>query len=129
MKDLFVAHVPQIEGLTVMEILKEAKKHVDIELYLPNLSKGKQPDRNFVWNVGKWFQQSMSVIVNTLIPKKLSDLIEKWMATREIKFIKKRNLNMKVLPEFSELFNNAPWLSSESFFLYFYKEQKENFII
>ena len=48
MKDLFITHVPHIKGLTVQEIIKEAKKHVEIKLYLTKIAKGKQPDRNFV---------------------------------------------------------------------------------
>ena len=46
-----------IKGLTVQGIIKEAKKLIDIELYLPNLSKEKKPDRNFLWNVGKWLNK------------------------------------------------------------------------
>ena len=39
---------------------KEIKKHVEIKLYLPKLRKGKQPDRNFVWNIGKWLKRAYS---------------------------------------------------------------------
>ena len=60
MKDLFITHVPQIKGLTVQEIIKEAKKNVEIQLYLPNLVKGRQPDRNFVGNIGKWLKRVYS---------------------------------------------------------------------
>ena len=55
----------------------------------------------------------LETIVYTLMPDKLRGLIGKSMLFREVKFIKKRNLNVKVLPEFSELFNNAPCLSSK----------------
>ena len=48
MKDLFVAQILKIKGLTISEILIEARKHVEIDLYMPNLSKGKLPDRSFV---------------------------------------------------------------------------------
>ena len=48
MKDLFVPHILQINGLAIPEILIEARKHVEIDLYMPNLSKGKLPDRSFV---------------------------------------------------------------------------------
>ena len=116
MKDLFVAHIPQINGLTIPEILIEVRKHVEIDLYMPNLSKGKLPDRSFVWNVGELALSSFTDVVNTLIPRvlrELRDLTEKWLLNREDKFIKKRNLSMKVLPEFSGLFNNAPGLSSK----------------
>ena len=114
MKDLFVAHIPQINGMTIPEILIKARKHVEIDLYMPNLSKGKLPDRSFVWNVGELALPSFTAVVNTLIPRELRDLTEKWLLNREDKFIKKRNLSMKVLPEFSELINNAPGLSSKT---------------
>ena len=106
--------VPQIKGLTIQDILKEAKAHVDIYKYIPNLAKRKQPDRDFVCNVGTHQHFVMIDIVNTLMPSKLRDRIEKWMVTRENKYIKKNNLNMKVLPEFKELFEAVPSLSSKS---------------
>ena len=106
--------VPQIKGLMIQDILKEAKAHVDIDKYMPNLAKGKQPDRDFVCNVGTHQHFVMIDIVNTLMPSKLRDRIEKWMVTRESKYIKKNNLNMKVLLEFKELFEAVPSLSSKS---------------
>ena len=39
MKDLLITHVPQIKGLTVQEIIKEAKKHVEIQLYFQTWQK------------------------------------------------------------------------------------------
>ena len=56
---------------------------------------------------------SLELHVRAILPYKLRDLVEKWMTVREGKFIKKRNLNMKVLSEFAELFNDAPRLSSK----------------
>ena len=41
-------------------MIKEAKKHVEIKLYLQKLAKGKQPDRKFVWNIGKWSKRAYS---------------------------------------------------------------------
>ena len=43
-----VIKVPQIKGLTVHEILKEARKHIDIDTYMPKYQGGKHPDRDFV---------------------------------------------------------------------------------
>ena len=110
--------VPQIKGLTVQEILKETRNHIDIDNYIPNLAKGKQPDREFVWNVSTCQHKVMTTLVNTLIPNKLREKIEKWMATRESKYIKKRNFNIKVLPVFKELFEEDPSLSSKPEFHY-----------
>ena len=67
MKDLLVAHIPRIKGLTIPEILIEAKKHVEINLYIPNLSKGKLPDRSIVWNVDELAVPFFITVVNTLI--------------------------------------------------------------
>ena len=46
--------VPQFKGLTVQEILKEARNHIDFDNYILDLAKGKQPDREFLWNVGTY---------------------------------------------------------------------------
>ena len=52
-RDLVVVHVPQIKGLTVKDILAEARKFVKIDDYMPNLGNGKQPDRDFTCNIGR----------------------------------------------------------------------------
>ena len=51
-KGPFVVHIPQIKGLKIYKILVEARKNADIDSYMPSLAKGKQPDREFVCNVG-----------------------------------------------------------------------------
>ena len=51
--------VPQIKGLTFQEILQEARNHIDIDNYIPNFAKGKQPDRDYVWNVGMYQHKVM----------------------------------------------------------------------
>ena len=48
-----MAYVPQIKGLRVAELLEEAKKHVNIDDYLPDMKDEKLPNRDFVVNVGK----------------------------------------------------------------------------
>ena len=45
-------HVPQIPGLKVNQILQEARKHADIDDYIPDLKDGKLPSRDYVVNVG-----------------------------------------------------------------------------
>ena len=48
---------------------------------------------------------------NTLIPHALSDFNENVMNTLENKFIRKKNIEMKILSEFKLLFNNTSQLS------------------
>ena len=89
--------MPQIKGLKDQEILKETRNHIDSNSYFQNLEKGKQPDREFVWNFGTYQHKVVMTLVTTLISNELRDKIKKWMATRDSKYIKKINLNMKVL--------------------------------
>ena len=53
LKDVYMAHVPQIKGLRVTEILAEARKHVEIDNYMPDMKDDKLPNREFVINVSK----------------------------------------------------------------------------
>ena len=51
--DIFMAYVQQIKGLRVADILSEARKHVNINDYMPDMKDSKLPNRDFVVNVGK----------------------------------------------------------------------------
>ena len=53
LKDVIMDHVPQMKGLRVTQILEEARKHVNIDSYMPDLNDDKLPNRDFVVNVGK----------------------------------------------------------------------------
>ena len=46
-------HVPQVKGLRVTQILEEARRHVDIDSYMPDLNYDILPNRDFVINDGK----------------------------------------------------------------------------
>ena len=48
-----MTHVPQIPGLKVNQILEEARKHLDIDDYIPDLKDGKLPNGDYIVNVGK----------------------------------------------------------------------------
>ena len=48
-----MAYVPQIKGLRVNQILEEARKHVDVDQYMPDLKDDKLPNREYVINVSK----------------------------------------------------------------------------
>ena len=48
-----MTHVPQIPGLKVNQILEEARKHSEIDEYIPNLKNGKLPNKDDIVNVSK----------------------------------------------------------------------------
>ena len=48
-----MAYVPQIKRLRVNQILEEARKHVDVDQYMPDLKDDKLPNREYVINVSK----------------------------------------------------------------------------
>ena len=56
-KDVVIAHVPHIKGLRVHQLLYEARKHWDIDEYMPDLADDKLPSREYVINVSKYKQQ------------------------------------------------------------------------
>ena len=57
---------------------------------------------------GRW-----NDLVNTFIRHALNDLIENVMNSHENKLLVKKNIEMKLFPEFKQLFSNAPGLSSK----------------
>ena len=106
-----ITQTPKIEGLKVNQILDEARKHIEIDDYMPDLSNGKLPCRDYVINVGKK-ANNISTIVNTLLPNEFQELIEKAETIRDDKFIQKRGLTMNILPEFNKMFVESKELSS-----------------
>ena len=106
-----MTQVPKIEGLKVNQIPEEARGYLNIDEYMPDLHDGKLPYRDYVINIGKKSNNKM-ILVNTLLPNELQQLVEKAEAKREDKFIKKRGITMKVLPEFQKLFVESKELSS-----------------
>ena len=62
------------------------------------------------------------LIVNTLLPDELQEMIERVKAESEEKYINKRSLNMKVLPEFQKIFIEAKEVSSRLNILWLYKD-------
>ena len=106
-----MTQVSKIKGLKVNQILEEARKHINIDEYMPDLHDGKLPYRDYVINVGKELNNQM-MIVNTLLPNELQKLVEKAEIKREDRFIKKREITMKVLPEFHKMFFESKEQSS-----------------
>ena len=48
-----IIEVPHIEGLRIPEILTFARRHWNIDSYLPEYECEKYPSRKWIWNVGK----------------------------------------------------------------------------
>ena len=113
MVDVVMTHAPHIQGLRVYQIIEMARQHCDIDSYLPELKDDKLPNREFVVNVGMiWLVTTH--LVNTLIPENLQKMIDKSMEKREYQFVKKKNITMKVLPEFQRMFKETKEMSSKS---------------
>ena len=104
-------HAPQIPGLKVIQILEESKRHTDIDADMPNLKDSKFPNRDLVINVGKDKLCIMS-IAKSILPEVMQKMVYNAMEQREDKFVKKRNLTMKFLPKFLQMFSDSKELPS-----------------
>ena len=78
--------VPMLDGLRIDDIIYMARLHYEIDQYLPELNHRKKPSREFVWNIGEYTYKIFTIMVNTLIPDNLQQLINELMETREEKF-------------------------------------------
>ena len=56
-KDIIMAHISHIDGLRVHQILEEARKHWQIDEFMPELNDDKLSNREFVINIGKHEQE------------------------------------------------------------------------
>ena len=97
---------PHINGLRVHQILAEVRAQFEIDKYMLDFSGDKLPDREFVIIVGKAFNYSNNSTVNTLIPDLLQDMIERALEAREVKYISRRNIKMRILPELKNVRRN-----------------------
>ena len=102
-------HVPQIKPLTIEEIIKFAASHFDIDNYLPKYIKWRMPDRNWVWNLGKIYLLNHAAY--SKLKETFSECIQGKMRERE-KIIMKKNLQVKVIPEFSNVILKSNRVSS-----------------
>ena len=98
------------------QILVEVRAHFEIDKYIPDLSRDKLPDREFVINEGKAFNHPNNSTVNSLIPDWLQDVIKRVLEAREVKYTSRRNIKMKILPEFERMLDETKEVSSKSFF-------------
>ena len=120
-----MASVPQIKGLRVYQILEEARKHTDIDLFMLDLSGDKLLNRDYVINVGKRVTNFKYTIVNTLAPECLQEMIDDALEAREEKYTEKRNIKMNVLPEFRRMFENTKEVSSKLLMIKWCREKRK----
>ena len=123
-KDVTMAHAPQIEGLKVHQILEKAREFCEIDDYMPELNDDKLPNREFVVNIGKITLIEIQ-IVNSLIPEELQEMIDKAMEMREEKYIKRKNITMKVLPKFKDLFAEVKEILSNRYSLNYFRRKRK----
>ena len=87
--------VPQIEGLTIPEILEFGRSNWDILDYLPEHKDCRLSSREFLWNV-----------LNTLIHNKFQAFIKFKLAKREKKWLTKETLESRYFPNLSKYLKN-----------------------
>ena len=117
-KDVIMTYLPHVDGLRVHQILYEARKHWQIDEFMPELNDEKLPNREFVVNIGN-INKNNNIVVNSLIPDELQKMVDRAMEEREEreeKYTKKKKIAMKVLPEFQSLFAETKEISSKAYF-------------
>ena len=88
-----------------------AKRRSEFDQYLPTYKKGKYPNRQFLWNLGKIVYLMIMLIVNSLLPYYFLTFITEKVKEREVKVINKKELEIKALSEFVYLFKNTNYIS------------------
>ena len=95
-EDVRVIKVPQIEGLTIKEILEFARSKINIKEYLPEYDYEREHNREWLWNV-----------IHSLLGESFRKHVEKKWKEREKKLLEKKNLNTQTLPQFTKLFKES----------------------
>ena len=94
------------------EILAEARKHVDIDIYMSDLNEDKLPNCEFVVNLSK-SETTLAFIVNTLILEELQMMVDEVKQDNEERDIKKKNLSVRMHTEFEKIFADVKEVSSK----------------
>ena len=103
------------------EILAEARKHVDIDIYIPDLKNDKLPNRKFKLTSAK-MKKLWVFIVNTLIPEELQTIVDEVKQDNEERNIyKEKNLSMRVFPKFERMFADGKEASSKLKIINYFK--------
>ena len=101
-KDVKVCTVPLLKGLTIQEILQFARKHFAIDEFIPSYDYNKHTNREWIWNI---INTSWQVEFQHFIQQKISDRVKH--------VIRKKSMNIKVLPEFANIFESSKNISTE----------------
>ena len=108
-KNVKVVKVPQIDKLSIKEILNWGKENTEIEMYLPTYEYDKYPNRDWLCNV-----------LNTLEYDKFQKLIKDSLKEREKMIVMKRGMNVVAIPEILNIFaksNSVSLSKGKSHFL------------
>ena len=99
-----VASVPQIEGLTIKDVLTFAKRNAQVLKHLPD-------ERDWVHMDRKWICD----VIYTLDKVNFQSLITKAATDRKARLEESRNLVVEMRPEFAAALNNCLNYSSKSY--------------
>ncbi len=100
---VIVAAVPQIEGLTVEDMLELAKRHPNTMKHLPDARDWDHMDR-------KW----LSDVMNTVDRQRFEKMVKDAAKDRKARLEEKRNLVVEMRPEFEQAFKNSMRFSSKA---------------
>ena len=101
-KDIKVCTVPHLKGPAIADLLQFARNHVQIDDYIPCYEYSKNPNRDWISN-----------IINTACQAEFQKFIEQKISERSKHVITKKSMNVKILPEFCNIFNSAKNISTE----------------
>ncbi len=99
---VMVAAVPQIEGLTVEDMLELAKNSPNVMKHIPDQRDWEHIDR-------KW----LADVIYTVDRQKLERQIKEAVKARKERLEEKRNLMVEMRPEFAQAFNSCMNFSSK----------------
>ena len=91
-----VCRVPHLKGLTVEDLIAFRQENTKLIDYLPDYEYWKLPNRQWLWNV-----------LNTLLGGTFTKFVQEWVQERVKHRVRKKDLSVKVLPEFAEIFRSS----------------------
>ena len=88
--------------MTISEILQFATDHFEVDEYIPNYEYSRHPNRNWIW-----------IIINTACQEEFKQFIDEKISELVKYVVSKRSMNVKILPEFVNIFESAKSISTE----------------
>ena len=112
-KEVNVVRVPHLKNLMMKEIQAFARGQLDIAAYRPDYEYSKNPNREWYLNLCKLAVYLINLhSVYTLKPIEFEAFIKKAQKDREKYLIRKRELNVKVVPEIARIIRTSQNYSS-----------------